>query len=153
VPPGEEEDPEQAGPSLDLDAVEEADGEQRGIHRDAVHPRRHVGQPVEVVLGRGGPPGLIIHRLRAADEAATPEEDAGDLGEEIADRRGVAPLDGIAGEHRPGERRPGPGRLQQRQDRGAHPDLPLGLEEARGVIHRVLGQGVRSQGVVQNLGG
>ena len=58
VAPGEEMDPEDAGPALDLDPIEKADREQRGIHRDAVDARGDVRDAVEVVLGRRGAPAL-----------------------------------------------------------------------------------------------
>jgi hypothetical protein len=137
VAPGEEIHPELPGPPLHLDPVQEADREERRVHRDAVHAGRHVGQAVEVVLGAGGAPRLVVDRLGAADESAAPEVDPRHLPEEVADGGGVSPLDGVTGEDDPGLRRAGPGRLDQRQHR--HPDahLLLRLEKACGLVHRV----------------
>jgi len=110
--PAEKVDPQQAGPSLHLDALEEADGEQRGIYGQAIHAGGDVRQTVEVILGRARATRLVVDRLGATDEAAAPEEDARNLAEQITDRGGVAPLDGVAGEDDPGERRPWTGGLE-----------------------------------------
>ena len=106
VAAGEEIDPETSGQRLHLDPVEQADGEERGIHRDAVHPGRHVRDAVEVVLGGRGAPPPKVDRLRAAGEPAPPEVHAGHLGEQVTHRRRVAPLDRVSGEDDAGERRP-----------------------------------------------
>jgi hypothetical protein len=46
VPFREEVHPELTGPALDLDALEKADGEERGIHGHAVEAGRHIGDAI-----------------------------------------------------------------------------------------------------------
>ena len=147
----EEGDSEQTGPALDFDPVEKADREERRIDRDAVDTRGHVGQAVEIVLGRCRAASLKAHRLRPAGEPSPPEIDPGDLAEQVSHGRRVAPFDRVAVEDDPGERRARPLYAKRRQNRRADALFLLRLEEFRGVVDGVAGERVGLERVVGNL--
>ena len=116
-------------------------------------PGRHVREAVEIILRRSRAPALEIHRLGTAGESAAPEVHARHLAEQIADGRGVSPLDRVAVEDDPGERRAAGRRVpSRRQYRDAHALFLLRREELRGVVDRIARERIGGEGVVEDLG-
>jgi hypothetical protein len=92
VTPGEQMNPQLAGPSFDLDAVEQADREKRGVHDNTVHAGSDIGHAVEVILGRCTSPSLEADWLRPPDVSAAPEKDTRHLCQQVADCARMAPF-------------------------------------------------------------
>jgi hypothetical protein len=133
----EQVDLELSGPALDLDTIEQLEGEERRIDGNTVDSGRDVGYTIEIVFrGRGASPP-VVHRLGPADVAAPPEVDAGNLGEQVGHGGGISPLDGVAGEDNPGKRRSGTLGSKHWKDRHPHSLLRLLLEISLGRVHRV----------------
>src|SRR6185312_4786827 len=134
MPPGKQFDPNQSGPTLDLDPIQEAEREERRVYRDAVDAGSNIGKAVEIVLRRGSAPALEVHRLGSPDEATAPEIHPGDLGQKITHGCGIAPLDRIPIEYDASERRARTAAAGIRQDGEAHCFLLLRLKVAGSVV-------------------
>src|SRR5690349_10021091 len=129
--------PELTGPPLYLDPIQQRQGEELRIHREAVDSSGNVGHAVQEIFRRRGSASPEVDQLGTADVTTAPEKYPWHLAQEVADGGRVSPLDRIPGKDDPGQCRPRPFHAEHRQHWNPDVELRLLLEIALGVVDGV----------------